>query len=399
MWCAYEAQNTSENGPSDLEVLKTRFKTFLFIITIVSFTIFLFLCIIVLAGHISVILPETLVHSTIVYVVLVFVIPIAEIGGYYFGAYTVFLILCVLISFAYLLYVEGSRLYSYYRRRAVSKKEKFSLTDSPISRLAFTFSALLFISYTYLIILQMAGITTRTPSLQDRELWEMIYALTRASVWEEITIRVVFIGLPMALYVGLKGRVDLKKYILGGFGLNERFIIWPILFSSSIFAFVHLSSWDFYKLPPTFLAGLVFGYLFAKDGLYSCILFHFAWNFTSVFNRLPFGLGDMIGIFIIITIFLGVYFSYRFTKKGITWLIQPVSEIRQPRVSKEHDGGKTTGVSAGFVCSNCGNHTAIYTKEGKLKCKRCATESDPLSSESKENLSAVEMKREWPPPQ
>ncbi len=397
MWCAYETKDTSGNDKSDLEVLKNKFKTFLFIITISSFTIFLSLCIIVLAGHISVILPETFVHKTVIYVVLVFVVPIAEVGGYYFVAYTIFLIISVLVSFAYLLYLEGSRIFLYYKSDSRVKKKKFSLTDSPISRLAFTFSALLFIYYTYLIILQMLGITFHTPGIHELELWQMIYSLTRASVWEEITIRVVFIGLPMTIYAVLNDKTDLKRYILGGFGTKDRFVIWPILFSSSIFAFAHLASWDLYKLPPTFLAGLVFGYLFAKDGLYSCILFHFAWNFTSVFNKLSPSLGEVVSIFIIITLFLGVYFSYMFTKKAIVWLIRPVSEIRQPKVSEEEEGHKTTGVEAAFVCSDCGNHTALYTKEGKLKCKHCGKESDPMSSESQKKLNAPEIKREWPP--
>ncbi len=396
MWCAYGYHDDREKRPSDFQMIRNILKGILFSVSIITFTLFMLVCIVVLAGYSWIILPETLVHRTIIFVVFFVVVPVAEIGGYHFAAYTVFLILSVLVSFAYLLYVELKALLSYYDKYRRNRESRISIKESPLTRLAFTFSALLFVYYTYLIILQMAGVSYHTPGLDQLELWAFMYALTRAAVWEEITVRVVFIGLPMVFYGVLNDRSDLKRYLFGGFGTKDRFVIWPILFSSSVFALAHVASWDLYKVPPTFIAGLVFGYLFAKDGLYSCILFHFVWNFTSAVGRLSYGFEAMLNLFFLLTIFMGVYFTYRYIKICLRWLIRPVSEIRQPK-AVEGRGERTAGVSTGFVCSNCGNHTAFYV-DGNLKCKRCGTVSDPLSPESQKNLSAYDIKREWPPP-
>ncbi len=396
LWCAYDSRGESNGKPSNAERIIERSKHLLKLLTIFSFLGFLIVNVAVMLWSAGSIIPETFEAGTVIFVVLIFVIGLFEVTGYSFTIYYIFIISCVVFSFLYLSHFNLSDLPRLFKR---DKNGISKIKGSPITRLAFSFSAMMFLYVVYQIILELANVSIRTPGLGDYETWRMIYAITRASVWEELVIRVVYLGLPMMLFAMLKGEKDLKKYLTGGFGLKERFVIWPIIFSAVIFAFAHLASWDIYKMIPTFLAGIFFGYLFAEDGLYSCILFHFAWNYTSVYSRLPTGWIEAVTVLMLIWVLFGIYFTYYFSKKLMIWLVRPVSEIREPRAKTEEEKQKTAGLSVGFTCSNCGNHTAFYTTDGKLKCKRCGTEHDPTSPVAQEGLGVKERKREWPPPQ
>ncbi len=394
LWCAYEDRNESQGKPSDAEVIIEKSKRILKLLTIFSFLGFLILSVAVMLWSAGLIIPETFESGTVIFVVLIFVVGLFEVSGYSFLVYYIFIISCVVVSFIYLAYFHFPDIPTLFKS---DKNGMSKIKDSPITRLAFSFSAMMFLYMVYLVILQFANISIRTPGIEEYATWRMIYAITRATVWEELVIRVVYLGLPMMLYAMHKGESDLKKYLMGGFGMKYRFVIWPIIFSAAIFAFAHLPSWDIYKMIPTLLAGFFFGYLYAKDGLYSCILFHFAWNYTSVYTRLPSGWIEAVSILMLMWILFGIYFTYYFSKKLMVWLIPSASEVREPK--RETEKHKTAGLSTGFICSNCGNHTAFYTNEGKLKCKRCGTEHDPTSPVAQEGLGVKERKREWPPSQ
>lgn len=395
LWCAYQNTKKSDQGPSDVDRIIDRSKQLLKILTIFSFMGFLVLSVAVMLWSAGIIIPETYGSSTIVFFIFLIYNPWFVATGYQFTIYYIFIIACILISYVYLTYFHVPELPSFL------SDDRGPKDDSPISRLAYSFCAMLFLYMVYLVILFSLDVSMRTPGLEDYPTWEMIYAITRASVWEELIIRVVFLGIPMMVYASLKGNSGLLKYLMGGFGVKERFVFWPILFSASIFALAHLPSWDIYKMLPTLMAGFFFGYLYAKDGLYSCILFHFAWNFTSVYSRLPRGWMEMVGLLTLVWILFGIYFTYYFSKRFVAWVVRPVSKIRQP-VNKVKDDGEmrksTAGVNSGFICPNCRNHTAYYMENGMLKCKRCASEYEPTSQKIQEGLNASEVRREWPPP-
>jgi len=112
--------------------------------------------------------------------------------------------------------------------------------------------------------------------------WFRIFQLMMASVWEEIVVRVVFIGIPMILVVkGIPYKYRIKKYLIGGFDFDYRYgymITVLIITSSMIFALAHVPSWNLWKIPQTFVPSLILGYIFVKYGLHMCILFHLVWN-------------------------------------------------------------------------------------------------------------------------
>ncbi|MBN1539634.1 MAG: CPBP family intramembrane metalloprotease [Candidatus Thermoplasmatota archaeon] len=125
-----------------------------------------------------------------------------------------------------------------------------------------------------------------TPGLgilsQETPIWIRMFLLADASVWEEISNRSVLIGIPMLIYHSLKeGRGIQWRQLVGGtgnFGYGEFFFI---LLSAALFGLAHLS-WGPWKVVPTFVHGLIFGYLFVKVGLHASISMHFLFDYSDI---------------------------------------------------------------------------------------------------------------------
>jgi len=176
------------------------------------------------------------------------------------------------------------------------------------------FVALIFFQTIYALFLiiaaGIAGIEPGAPALEDWPRWKLMFSLARASVYEEVIIRIVLIGLPLCLYrrfpyrrvegtslcfhgrsrgsncdhgpPGEVCRSPYRRFLLGGgfrIGRPEFFLV---IFSAAVFGLAHLAIWDWWKVPPTFVAGLGFGYLFLRKGLHACIVLHFAVDYLLV---------------------------------------------------------------------------------------------------------------------
>ncbi len=375
------------------------------VVAVSTFLVLLLLNTALTIWSIELVLPETLVHSDYIFVVLLVPIGIIEVSGYSLTAFYLFLIVTLLLSLVALFYTGIKDLFSYFKEVLGGKFDKVKENDrlgSPFLRLVSIFTALLFITYIYLIALQMVGITPASPGLEELPLWQRIYSLTRAVVWEEIVVRVAFIGVPMALYALVKGKKGLRRYLLGGFGFDNRLPVIFVLISSLMFAMAHLPGWDIYKMLPTFVAGLAFGYLFVKDGLHSAIMLHFFWNFMSVPDMLmDIGNYDLYIMFLILFwMVVGIYYTYYYVKKVSTWMNEgpKLEEKGSPEVyDDERAVRRTAGVTIGYVCPNCAFTKALYTNEGSLKCKRCGHESDPKSDYAQGHTATVSPDRNWPP--
>ncbi|MGA1866564.1 MAG: CPBP family intramembrane glutamic endopeptidase [Thermoplasmatota archaeon] len=131
-----------------------------------------------------------------------------------------------------------------------------------------------------------------TPGLgilsQETPIWIRMFLLADASVWEEISNRVVLIGIPMMIYHSLSGGKGVQwRQLVGGtknFGYGEVFFIF---LSAALFGLAHLG-WGPWKVVPTFVHGLIFGYLFVKVGLHASISMHFLFDYSDI-------LGEAIG--------------------------------------------------------------------------------------------------------
>lgn len=404
--CGYMDPEMADSSPSpDVSSLAP----IIHISTITAVVIFLGLLILNTAltiWSVDMVLPEVLGSSDVIFIVVGIPIGLVRISGYSLSAFYLFLVFAIILSLVAIFYTGIGDLFDYLKEVVRGEFQKVKENDrlgSPFLRLVCIFTSLLFISYVYLIVLELIGASPAGSGLEELPLWRQMYSLTRAVVWEEIVVRVVFIGLPMLIYAAVKGKRRLRGYLLGGFGFKNRIPALFILFSSVMFALAHLPGWDLYKMFPTFVAGLAFGYLFVKDGLHSAILLHFFWNFMSVPDKLmDISRFDVyLSLMVLFWMLVGVYYTYYYIKKLGAWLQKTPHE--EKKAGPEHLAGEegssrhTAGVTIGYVCPNCAFDKAIYTDEGKLKCKRCGKESDPSSDYAQQHTGTISVDRKWPP--
>jgi hypothetical protein len=295
---------------------------------------------------------------------------------------------------------------------------------SPLYIIATIFMAVLSFNIIFYLFVQTTGASPTTPSFDSQELWQTIYGFAEASVWEEVVSRILLIGLPLLLVDSLLRSKDperkmrkLHHYVLGGgftIGRKEAFFL---VFSSIMFGTAHVFSWDVFKIFPAALAGLAFGYLFLRLGVYAAILLHFSFDFLSVpLDVFPDSslLTTVLGLTLIAWVVLGIPYLVLYASKAIGWFrgkriwpdvpkptaqpsygynyapYQYVPYPPAPYVPPAPSGGgsapppvpvpppgqvRTNDPTAfGFTCRNCGNREASY-KDGQLTCIRCGTKN------------------------
>jgi hypothetical protein len=355
------------------------------------------------------------------YVITPFITNFAELGGWAFMFYYVFLVSAITASFIWLVYRSVRPLKAELGGKVPEKGH------SPLYIVGTIFLAVMAFNVIFYFLVNALGIVPNTPSFETRELWQLIYGLAAASVWEEIVSRILLIGVPLLLIDGFirmsrpeakmrrlsphspasrwpwrrmprvgDGMNIVSRYILGGgFDIGRKEAV-LLVFSSIIFGAAHLFSWDAYKIFPAAIAGLAFGYVFLKLGVYASIILHFAFDFLSV----PLSVWPdsilvtlLIGIIVLVWVAAGIPFAMLYFSKGIGWLLgrriwpdvpeePPRSAFAIPAAypaplptyspSPYPTGGPQAprDPGPGFVCPNCGNREAIY-QDGGLTCTRC----------------------------
>ncbi|MCK4614852.1 MAG: CPBP family intramembrane metalloprotease, partial [Thermoplasmata archaeon] len=84
----------------------------------------------------------------------------------------------------------------------------------------------------------------------------------------------------LSLFTSLFRKENRKYFLGGGLELNTQAVL-LLFISSMVFSISHIG-WDWTKLIPTFLGGMILGVLFLRKGLHACILLHFAINSFSI---------------------------------------------------------------------------------------------------------------------
>jgi hypothetical protein len=359
------------------------------------------------------------------FIITPFITNFAELGGWAFMFYYVFLASAITASFLWLMRRSVHPLKAELGGKVPAKGH------SPLYIVGTIFLAVLSFNIIFYFLVEALGIVPSTPSFETRELWQLIYGYAAASVWEEVVSRILLIGMPLLLIDGLihMSRPEVKmrtlsprspasrwpwrrmprvgdgmnivaRYILGGgfdIGRKEALLL---VFSSIMFGAAHLFSWDAYKIFPAAVAGLAFGYLFLKLGVYASIALHFAFDFLSVpLSVWPDSTGVtlLIGIIVLMWVAAGIPYAMLYFSKGIGWLmgrriwpdvpdepprpnmVFPVTDSRPlqtyPPVPYPTGGPPVPrDPGPGFVCPNCGNREAIY-QDGGLTCTRCHSRS------------------------
>lgn len=342
-----------------------------------------------LVWSISVILPIATdpAHGTTLYLLWPGPNPIIylpPLNGLAFGLLDILIVAVIVASLAYMIYMSAEPL------RQELRLEMPKEGHSPLYRITTILLAVLAVDLIYTALILIFNVPTSGPALDT---WQALYAYASASVWEELITRVLWIGVPLLIIdLAMRKRGKLSQYLLGGsriFGAEEMILIWV---SASIFALGHSVYWDPFKLIPTFAAGIGFGFLFIRYGLYSCILLHFANDYISipaiVTNSDP--LLQVTGIIIIGLGFIGIPFLIVYLRRMVLFVTGKDIKLKarripvpvgaaapastpahgeaalatQPTVPQGGTGG------AFFTCAYCGWHEARMV-DGELECTRC----------------------------
>lgn len=250
--------------------------------------------------------------------------------------------------------------------------DKIAVPEKSQAGLSFQlFCVMMLGSVGWYVILSIAGITAATPAFDEMDRWELAYVFAKASVYEELITRVLYVGLPMAAIALYQKRAGWWKLFVGGKGDLEASDWALIAASGAIFALAHAPGWDLWKVPPTVISGVAFGYLFAKKGLAASIVVHFAIDYTSMPLEV-FGLSTLdllLTLFLLASVFLGLYYAARYAMEASESLGAGKTGAAPP----PPPGPFIAAHDARFVCVACGNYEATYA-DGALKCTRCGQE-------------------------
>jgi hypothetical protein len=227
------------------------------------------------------------------------------------------------------------------------------------------FIILVLTSFVWYELLYLGGIEPYVPPFEEMEPWELGYIFAKASVYEELVSRVLFIGVPMAIVALVRERRGWWRLFTGGKG-ELGMLDWGLVaVSGVVFALAHAPGWDLYKVPPTVVAGLGFGYLFAKKGLAPAIVLHFAIDYlempAAAFGADQFNLA--VNLVVLGMMAFGIYLSVRFAVAAYN---RAIAAPQQPQPVPH----RALAPEGRFVCVTCGGLDAKYV-DGDLVCLRC----------------------------
>lgn len=337
-------------------------------------------------------------HGFDLFLIAPVVIKFLSISGYFLLVFYFFLI-GVIVSSCTWVFVTSIRGFSKELSMTAASRE-----HSPL----FETCGLLFATLFFSVLVALIFRTTTSEVPSTGTLQESLFLLANASVWEELIVRVLLIGLPL-LFVDILRRTRAHKwhsYLLGGgfkLGTPEAILI---MVSAVVFGYAHYASgWGAWKIIPASAGGLAFGYLFLRFGLAASIMLHFATDYLGmpieVFNSN--GLSLITGLGILIWLGFGlIFFSYYLTRIGefltgqrlldagrapapTAWVGPSVQNSFQPPANGPYDARppgwnqgfasdpssyQHYGFSGGYVCARCGNTQARWV-DGRFQCMRC----------------------------
>jgi hypothetical protein len=349
------------------------------------------------------------------FVIIPYPTAVAEVGGPGPAMLFIFFMSAILFSIVWLLRDYEALGRSFHR----ALRDRTDVPDDSQAGLSLQLLAVMLLaSVAWYMMLAMFGVETSTPAFDEMESWELGYAFAKASVYEELITRVLYVGVPMAAIALARKRAGWWKLLAGAKGDLDA-TDWVLIGASGlVFGLAHAPGWDLWKVAPTFVSGLGFGYLFAKKGLAAAIVVHFAVDYLSM----PYEVWGLDGMNVVLNLFLfgllalGVYYAVRFameahekvspTKASEPYLyaqypqmppsqappfapLDPSRATAYPPPPAQHASapqapsapahqpppGSPPGWSlqSRFVCTRCRNVEASYV-DGALVCTKCKQE-------------------------
>ncbi len=153
-----------------------------------------------------------------------------------------------------------------------------------------------------MLISMVIGLTMSNGSVPDFETGfngESLFEFANAAFWEEICTRVLYIGVPMAVVALICKKEKAWKYIFGGFGFSRLGLVLLVI-ASFVFGYAHMSGWGWWKVLPTFIGGLMMGYLYMRFGLHVAIVNHFITDYLSTLMGSPLVIIEMVFVWAVI---------------------------------------------------------------------------------------------------
>jgi len=231
------------------------------------------------------------------FIIIPYPVALAQLEGYAAAAYWVFLVVAFFLALVWFVWPERKKLKDlvydtlpFVRSPSRSNKTTFVLV-------AQMFLAILFFDTIYYFFIEIGGASPSTPAFPT-ELWKNLYDFLNASVWEEIAARILLIGAPLLVILLIKSLGDgsftektrdpgkafrrVLRVLAGGHGEFTPVTVGLIVFSALMFGFAHAPGWDLWKVVPTAVSGLGFGYIYVKKGVHGAILLHFSFDYLGM---------------------------------------------------------------------------------------------------------------------
>jgi len=370
--------------------------------TMITFLIYQLVTLIALIYGISIVLPAIKDAHYGVYIVAPMLIDIYTLTGGALAIYYILIVIAISLSAAWF-FITGFKGFA----EELSMNAK-SRQHSKIFDLCGLFFAVLFLDVIVALLLLAGGKMPIDPT-GTSEPWELLFFLANASVWEELIVRVLLVGVPLIVIDLVRGRLREHKYsyILGGgfnIGIPETVLV---IVSSSIFGYAHLAAYGSWKVFPAAIAGLAFAYMFLRHGLGGAIMLHFAFNYLGMPGTAfgaPSGTDALLGLAELLWIGLGfIFFAYYVLRIGEFLTGRKFMEERPtlagapgfPYGSSIYYGPPTQPGSGlpgpippqtptvpamqtptppifgrGWTCPQCGHPEARWV-DGKFQCLRC----------------------------
>ena len=331
------------------------------------------------------------------FVLLPFFVTVVVIKGGALLAYYLLIVAAIVSSCVWIL-LKNYKLFSKELLMKAKSREHSAIFD--ISGLLFTS---IFMTLAIVFLAWLLG-ASNTGGVSIDDLEESLFILANASVWEELAVRVMFIGVPLLVVHQIKHkRRRWYSYILGGkfeFGIPEVVLV---IASATIFGYAHyLGGWGAWKIPAAAIGGLAFGYLFLKHGLAAAIVMHFVTDYSAMSSEV-FGFSNVIeGLVLLAWAGLGIAFTVYYIMRvaefltgkryldekprptGVYWpqpspyqtgpvvwtQPYPPPQNTQSPVGSNYPVTPSESRYMGYVCPYCGHTEARWTN-GRFQCLRC----------------------------
>jgi len=246
------------------------------------------------------------------------------------GAFYTFCLVSILLSGLYMGYKHGPSLLGTIKRLFTRGEIPPVATRNGIVETVQLYLAILFFTAVWYMAVRVffQSDPIAPEGITEAALYQQMYMFAGAAVYEEIVTRIFMLGLPLLLLaLAFKDRdIPYWRYMVGGdlpIQGRERVVLY---FSALLFGLAHVPGWDMWKLIPSVMAGVAFGYLFLRFSLAAAITLHFIIDYTSIPVTM---LGDTstaaaaVYLLIFIGMVFGAIYFYKFTHRALVNLFTP----------------------------------------------------------------------------